>query len=182
MSEPPTNSPVASQARRGPILDYLAADHRRLESLLHRAAGDPDRIDRDAYATFRSGLLRHIGMEEKILLPAVHRVNEGEKLPQETRIRLDHGAIAALLVLPPVPRVIRTLRRILALHDLLEEGPGGVYELCDKIAGREAIEIVERLREMPEPPVARAVDNPNVMAATERALERAGYRFDDEPN
>ncbi len=181
MNESRTTSPVASQARRGPILDYLAADHRRLESLLDRATGDPDRLDREAYASFRSGLLRHIGMEEKILLPAVHHVNGGEKLPQETRIRLDHGAIAALLVPPPVPRVTRTLKHILALHDELEEGPGGVYELCDTIAGREAIEIVERLRGMPEPPVARGVDNPDVMAATERALERAGYRFLDEP-
>jgi hypothetical protein len=30
---------------------------------------EPDNFDMSAYAQFRAGLLKHIGMEEKILLP-----------------------------------------------------------------------------------------------------------------
>ena len=48
----------------GPIAGYLADDHARLDALLTRGTTDPA-----AYADFRRGLLRHIGMEEKILLP-----------------------------------------------------------------------------------------------------------------
>jgi len=165
--------------RCGLILEYLAADHRRLEALLDSATADPANIDRALYAQFRSGLLRHIGMEERILLPEIHRVNGGKTLAQEERLRLDHGAIAALLVPPPLPQVISTLRRILALHDQLEEGPGGVYESCDSIVGAQAEALIARLASAPETPVAPGVDNPNVLDATRRALARAGYMLDD---
>ena len=174
------NQTGTSPSPGGPILHYLAADHRRLEGLLDAATLDASRVDAGLYAQFRTGLLRHIGMEEKILLPAVRRANGGKMLEQEPRLRLDHGAIGALLVPPPLPKVIRALKKILAVHDLLEEGPGGVYELCDAIAGREADEIVKKLAGMPDPPVARGVDNPAVLDATARALARAGYSFDDE--
>jgi hypothetical protein len=50
----------------GPIHRLLADDHRRLDVLLDRATADPARIDRAAYAAFRAGPLKHIGMEEKI--------------------------------------------------------------------------------------------------------------------
>ncbi len=170
-----------SPARRGLILEYLATDHRRLEALLDVATKDPARIDREAYARFRSGLLRHIGMEERILLPAIHRINGGAILGQEERLRLDHGALAALLVPPPLPQVISTLRRILALHDAVEEGSGGVYEICDTIVGEKAEALVARLAGAPESPVAPGVDNPNVLDATRRALARAGYTLDNPP-
>ena len=57
----------------GKVYRYLADDHARLDDALRRATRDSDRIDQTAYAEFREGLLRHIGMEEKILLPAASR-------------------------------------------------------------------------------------------------------------
>ena len=54
----------------GEIYRYLTSDHARLDDALRRATSDADHIDRSAYAEFREGLLHHIGMEEKILLPA----------------------------------------------------------------------------------------------------------------
>ena len=51
---------MASQIRR-----YLADDHTRLGALLEKAWAKPGLIDREAYAEFRAGLLRHIGLEEK---------------------------------------------------------------------------------------------------------------------
>ena len=47
------------------------------------------------------------------------------------KLRLDHGAFAALLVPTPTPAIIAALRAILGAHNVVEEGPGGVYECCD---------------------------------------------------
>jgi hypothetical protein len=65
----------------GKIYRYLADDHERLDALFERAVSDPENIDMSAYGQFRSGLLKHIGMEEKILLPAARRMRGGEPPP-----------------------------------------------------------------------------------------------------
>ncbi len=161
------------------ILELLSEDHRRLERLLDLATRARGSVDADLYAQFRAGLLRHISMEEKILLPEVRRLRGGDPLPMEERIRKDHGAIAALLVPPPLPNVLAALRAILAIHDDLEERRLGMYELCDSIVGERAAALTARLRAAPGVPVARTVDNPGVLDATRRALQRAGYNFDD---
>ena len=57
----------------GKIYRYLADDHRRLDAFLERAMSDPENIDAAAYAQFRSGLLKHIGVEEKVFLPRGHK-------------------------------------------------------------------------------------------------------------
>jgi hypothetical protein len=136
-------------------------------------------IDPVAYAEFRAGLLKHIGMEEKILLPAAQQARGGEALPIAAKLRLDHGALAALLVPTPTPVIVATIRRILSAHNALEEGPGGVYEVCEQLAGAEAEALLARLRAAPEVPVHPHVDGERIMDATRRALERAGYRLDD---
>lgn len=155
---------------------YLADDHSRLEALL-RAAVAPGGVAHAAYAEFRKGLLRHIGLEEKILLPAVQRARGGIPLPAAARLRLEHGAIAALLVPTPTVRIVGALRAILAHHNALEEGPDGVYAACEGILGREADAVLAALRAMPEVRVSPHADGPEVMDAVGRALERAGYDF-----
>jgi hypothetical protein len=40
-------------------------------------------------------------MEERVLIPAARRARGGAALPVARLLRLDHGAIAALLVPPP---------------------------------------------------------------------------------
>ena len=118
---------------------FLSAEHQRLDDLLGRAlAGPGAAIDMTAYAEFRAGLLRHIGMEEKILLPAAQRARGGEPLPVAARLRLDHGALAALLVPTPTPPIVAAIRTILAAHNALEEALGGVYETCEQVVGAEA--------------------------------------------
>lgn len=52
----------------GSITEMLAEDHRRLERLLDSAVAGEGHVERESYDRFRGGLLRHIGMEEKILL------------------------------------------------------------------------------------------------------------------
>jgi hypothetical protein len=75
--------------------------------------------------------------------------------------------------------IVATIRRILSAHNALEEGPGGVYEVCEQLAGAEAEALLARLRAAPEVPVHPHVDGERIMDATRRALERAGYRLDD---
>jgi len=159
----------------GQIYRLLADDHARLDSLLRRAMTEAGAIDRTAYAEFRAGLLRHIGIEEKILLPTAQRLRGGEPLAMAAKLRLDHGALAALLVPTPTPAIIAALRHVLAAHNVVEEGPEGVYECCERLAGAEAEALLAQLQAAPAVPVAPHSDGPHVMETVRRALVRAGY-------
>lgn len=159
----------------GKIHRYLAGDHERLDALLERAMSDPENIDAAAYAQFRSGLLKHIGMEEKVLLPAAQKLRRGEALPVAPKLRLDHGALVALLVPSPTAPIVAAIRAILNAHNPIEEDPGGVYDQCEELAGAEADQILRQLQNFSEVKVLPHVDNPFVMDATRRALARAGY-------
>lgn len=120
----------------GPLAGLLAEDHRRLDAFLHSAVADPLKVDRAAYDRFRAGLLRHIGMEEKILLPAAQQLRGGEPLSIARKLRLDHGALGALLMPTPTAAILAKIRGILADHNALEEGQAGLYGICDRLAGR----------------------------------------------
>lgn len=161
----------------GPLYRFFAEDHRRLDGLLQRAVGCPDGIDRAAYAEFRAALLKHISMEEKILLPFAQMMRGGEPLPVAAKLRLDHGAIAALLVPSPSQQIIAALRASLSAHNAIEEGAGGLYEATEQLAGAEMDNLLTQLRAAPEVPVAPHVDGPRVIEATRRALARAGYNL-----
>jgi Hemerythrin HHE cation binding domain len=133
----------------GPLTDFLAGDHTRLDGLLRRAMTEASTIDRAAYAEFRAGLLKHISLEEKILLPAAQRWQGGAPLSLAAKLRLDHGALAALLVPTPTPAIVSAIRTVLAAHNALEEGPGAVYECCEQLAGPEADALLAQLRAAP---------------------------------
>jgi len=60
----------------GKIYRYLADDQACLESLLRRATARPDSIGLETYAAFRAGLLKHISMEKKTLLPGSPALRE----------------------------------------------------------------------------------------------------------
>jgi len=164
----------------GSITDFLVKDHGRLEGLLQSAVAQVGSVDQGAYDQFRAGLLRHIGMEEKILLPAAQRIRGGEPLAIAAKLRLDHGAIASLLMPPPSATVIATIRAVLKIHNTIEEGPGGLYETCDELAGSGAAQLLAILQAAPELAVLPCSDGSAVMPAVQRALERAGYKFIDE--
>ena len=98
-----------------------------------------------------------------------------EPLPVAPKLRLDHGALVALLVPSPTARIVATIRAILEAHNPIEEDPGGVYDQCEELVGAEADRISHDLEKYPEVKVLSHVDNPFVMEATRRALARAGY-------
>lgn len=165
----------------GSVARFLAEDHRRLDALLQAAADHADQVDQAAYDQFRSGLLRHIGMEEKLLLPAVQRWRGGEPLAVAAKLRLDHGALATLLMPTPTARILAAIRRILSDHNRLEEGPDGLYAICDRLPAAEMEAIRAALEAAPLVSVMRHSDSPAVMKTLEGALTRAGYCPEPDP-
>ena len=168
------------QRERGPLTQVLADDHRRLEQLLHAAIQPGEPVDQGLYDQFRTGLLRHIGIEEKILLPAAQRLCGGEPLEVAPKLRLDHGAIVSLLMPTPTAGIIKTLHTILDQHNLLEEGCDGLYETCERLAGDECEALIARVLAAPELSVLPHSDTPAVMGAVQRAVSRAGYTMSTE--
>jgi len=161
----------------GEIHRYLAGDHERLDTLLERAISDPENIDTAAYAEFRAGLLKHIGIEEKVLFPAARKHRGGEALPLAAKLRLDHGALTALLVPSPTPPIVAGIRAILGVHNTIEEDAGGAYDQCEELLGAEIDRILLEMRNFPAVKVLPHVDSQFVMEATRRALARSGYNL-----
>lgn len=157
----------------GPLAAYLIADHERLERLLDRAVADPERFDHEAFEEFRAGLMRHIGIEEKIVLADARRRRGGEPLPIARVLRVEHGALASLLVPTPDHAIVSEIRSILEVHDPREEGPGGAYEQCEALAGDEVLALLERARSAPEVPAAPHFDGPSACRTAREALARA---------
>jgi hypothetical protein len=161
----------------GVLYQYLSDDHVRLDALLERAAATPGTIGMEPYSEFRKGLLRHIAIEEKIVLPAIAKWQGGKKAAIAERLRLDHSAIVSLLVPPPNPSIILTIRSIFAAHNPLEEKEGGLYDLFEKLAGPETESMLARLRAAPAVLVLPHNEDPDAIETTKRAVARAGYEF-----
>ena len=162
---------------RGVVYDYLSADHDRLDALLESATANRAAVDMATYSEFRKGLLRHISIEEKIVLPAIAKWQRGRKSALADRLRLDHGAIVSLLVPPPSRSIILTLRSILTVHNALEEGEGGLYEQFGALAGSEAETMLDKLKAAPDVLVLQHNEQPDAVEVTKRAVVRAGYEF-----
>ncbi len=159
------------------IFQFLARDHARLDSLLSRAFREPADVDLTSFGEFRQGLLRHIALEEKLLIPAVTAARGGEPLPFARRLRVDHGALAALLVPTPARSTADELRKILVPHNVVEEGPGGLYETCDAVLSElEKQALLERMLAYPPVRVARYRDGPRVCRTAEEALRISGLQ------
>lgn len=161
---------MSEDTRRGPVHAFLADDHRRLDALLRRAVADPGAIDAAAFGEFRAGLLRHIAMEEKVLLPEAQRRRGGEALPVAKQLRADHAALAAMLVPPPTLDLVTAIREILEPHNEIEERADGVYASCDLLLGADADELVARLRAVPEVRASAYRDGPRIREHIARLL------------
>lgn len=167
------------------ITDYLTADHARLEALLACAASLAT-LDRSAYAEFRSGLLRHIGIEEKVLLSAVRKLPVSLSLDELHTLRVEHAALTSLLVPTPDLALLAEIREILAVHDAREEGTKGeagaagadatpgLYARCEEALGAAAsTALAERARAFPEVPVAAHYDGTGAVRTARAALASA---------
>jgi len=166
---------------KGPIHQFFAADHRRLDALLQAATRTPGEVDMLPFGTFRAGLLKHIGMEEKLLFPAL-RAALGERVAGTTaKLRVDHGALAALLVPTPAHAMIADIRSLLVPHNRREEEVGGVYDLGDGALGApDAERLLAQARVFPEVPVNPHNDSTEVMKHVALTLDLARRQWLDD--
>jgi len=162
----------------GPITSFLAADHGRLDALMAESDRGVGEIGLEPFGAFREGLLRHIGMEEKILLPALLKC-PGAPVKLAEKLRLDHGALTNLLVPQPTREILAAIRMILGPHNRLEEEPGGFYDACDSLLAAEADALTERMKAAPELPLRPYSRRPEALEAAKRAMARAGFRWED---
>ncbi len=165
---------------RGLLYEYLSGDHARLDRLLQAAEANSKVIDVKPYAEFRQGLLRHIGIEEKIVIPAISSRTKGEHADLAARLRQDHGALVSLLVPPPTRSIVATIQTILTAHNPREEGEDGLYDILERVTELDHAEILARMRSAPEVPVLPHNEKPMALEAARRAVDRAGYRWKSE--
>jgi hypothetical protein len=159
--------------RRSAVEEVLRRDHERLDGLL-RAAVAGQAIDIAAYEAFRGGLLRHIGIEEKILIPFVRSRLSEPALAVAKQLRLDHGALAALLVPTPTSELGEQLQALLVEHNALEEGEGAFYDVCVRLAAADEQTLLGRITAAPPVPLAAHYDGPRAFANITRLLRAAG--------
>ena len=153
------------------IESVLRHDHERLDALLTTSTR---RDDREAYESFRAGLLRHIGIEEKILIPFLRRRRPDSPTSVVRQLRLDHAALASLLVPTPTAAILQRLRTVLEAHNPLEEGEGGFYDICARLAANDEAELLARIQNAPAVPLASHYDGPRAFANIDRLLRAAG--------
>lgn len=162
----------------GPIHQFLSQDHARLDLALDRAVAG-ETIDMEAYTEFRTGLLRHIAMEEKVLFADAKARSGGQPLPVTRQLHADHAALATLLVPPPTHTLLATVRELLAEHNPLEEDPGGLYDQCEQLAGAELPDVLARMHAIPPVRASQHLDEPRIhehitrMLAARRTVDRS---------
>jgi len=147
----------------GRIHELLSRDHERLDRVLS--------LDEQDYAAFRSGLLRHIGIEERLLFPAI-RAHHGDLLLLR-QLHRDHAALSALLVPPPTAVEIDQIRSVLAAHNPLEENSGGLYDLVDQLSADAAAALTGAIEAFPVIPTAPHSDTPLLRTTIAQLLREA---------
>lgn len=161
-----------------PLHEFFETDHRQIDDLLQKALAQPDAIAMSFYLQFRARLLRHIKMEEKILFPAAKKINPEVIQAVIPQYRLEHGAITALMVPPPTIDLIKVIRFVLEKHNLKEEQPGGLYDICEALTQGQSQELLDELMATNKVPVHPPNPAPIAIASAKRALIRAGYDYD----
>ena len=152
------------------IHEHLSRDHQRLEALLVQSTVDPGHIDDVAYKDFRSGLLRHIAMEEKVLFPLARGGSDPTFAELVRTLHADHAAIASLLVPPPTRASIATLREVLEEHNPLEDAPGGLYARVDELAGARVPELIAQMEAIAPVRASQYLDEPRIHEHIARML------------
>lgn len=162
-----------------PLHHFFTQDHQRIDQILQKALAHPGAIDLEYYYQFRTQLLRHIKMEEKTLFPAAKKANPEIAKELIPRFRLEHGALTALMVPPPDLDLIKVIQYLLEKHDLAEEEPGGLYDVCEALTQDQTQELLAQLATTEEVPVHPPNSAPIALASARRALLRAGYDYDE---
>lgn len=166
-------TPAEKGAPADSISGFLAADHRRMETLWTETVAAFARQDYNALharaAEFIAAMRRHIGMEEQILFPAIDEKTGKHTTGPTHAMRLEHREINR--VLDGLGKLLTVQERWTAIqafegemadpsalfrsHDAKEEMV--LYPMADKLLGADAArKLVERMRS--------EVDSPAVVA------------------
>lgn len=155
------------------LREWLSLDHREIDELSSQACAEGG-FDPEAFARFRERLLRHIGIEEKILFPAARRHDPDHDADRLARLRVEHGALTSLLVPTPDRALVEEIRALLVEHNQVEEGPGGVYDTCiDALGHDEAREVLRAAKARHPVPTTRYFDGPGTVRTAAEALAKA---------
>ncbi len=161
-----------------PLYDFFAKDHCRLDRLLHLSIQTKD-IQLDEYRNFRVGLLTHIKMEEKVFFLVARKSNNKNLIELASTLRLQHGALTSMMVLPPSQEVIKVTRHILDIHNVLEEKEGGMYDLCERLSFHQTQELLVQLDAVSETPLNPFSQTSVALDAAKVSLSRAGFNYDE---
>ncbi len=152
----------------GAVSRYMTRDHVRLDACLARA--ELGAVDLASYEEFRTGLLRHIAIEEKVLFVAIRAQCHGAPPPLLAVLHADHAALASLLVPTPTPALLGTLRELLDDHNPLEETAEGLYDMYEQLGRGELDMLIARARAIPPVRASKHVDGPRVDEHVARML------------
>jgi hypothetical protein len=83
------------------------------------------------------------------------------------------------MVPPPTLPLIKVIMYVLEKHDMAEEEPGGLYDVCDSLTHGQTQEILDQLADVEEVPLHPPNPAPIAIESARRALARAGYDFDE---
>ena len=158
---------------------WLEEDHRGIEALLDAAQDDRAKpLDVRPFEIARERLMRHIGIEEKIVFLAVRNLPDVDVtapgvLAQLRDARVDHAAITTLLVPKPDHALVDELRTLLGPHNVLEEAEDGLYARCDDLLGAVADDLLNAARAYPPVAVKAFVDDDRLPRTAAVAREKA---------
>lgn len=132
----------------GPISAHFLETHVRLDEALRRCLRQPGTVDVEAFDVFRRLLLRHIAQEERVIMPALVKKLGAPPLFRNA-LRKDHAGFAALCMPLPEREWVENLSELFAHHAAIEEGPGGLYPLCDEVLVAEAPAVIAAAEALP---------------------------------
>ncbi len=152
---------------------WLGLDHSEIDELL-RGVLAGEAFDSETYARFRERLLRHIGVEERILFPASRKAGSAVLASRLAELRTDHAALTTLLVPTPDRALAVEIASLLARHNELEETNGGIYDSCLAVlTPEEAKAVLAQGRARAPVPTTRYFDGHGTVRTAREALAKA---------
>lgn len=155
-----------------PVTHLLTAEHAESQARLAACHLKDGAVDLKRFDEFRHSLLRHIAIEEKVLMPALTKALGKPPLFQNG-LRKDHAGIAALCVPTPTREWLEDLRDLLEHHQRVEEAPGGFYAQLDQHVGGDP-HLHEAVASFPRLKLPDFERGPKVRALLEEVLSQTG--------
>lgn len=158
---------------RGAISSHFVETHVQLDQAMRDCLRRPGKVDAEAFDSFRRLLLRHIAQEERVLMPALVK-KLGSPPLFRAALRKDHAGFAALCVPLPELEWVENLNESFHHHAAIEEGPGGLYPLCDEVLAADAASIIAAAEALPPIELAPFNGGPWVRALLAEVLRATG--------